>query len=66
MEKYVDEVGFALGKSRGKPGSVSCIGYKNNLYITFTRKIKEAELERLFFTELVNNNIPVLIESNRR
>ena len=66
LEKYIDEVGFAIGKSRGKPGSVSCIGYKDNLYITFTRKIKESEFERLFFTELINNNIPVLIESNRR
>ncbi len=66
MEKYIDEVGFALGNSRGKPGAVSCVGYKNNLYITFTRKIKESEFERLFFTELVNNNVPVLIESNRR
>ena len=66
MERYINEVGFAIGNSRGKPGSVSCIGYKNNLYITFTRKIKESEFERLFFTELVKYNIPVLIESNRR
>lgn len=66
MEKHIDEIGFMLGKSRGKPGSVSCVGYRNNLYITFTRKIKESEFERLFFTKLINNNIPVLIESNGR
>ena len=29
-------------------------------------KIKETELERIFFTKLVEMNIPVLIESNRR
>ena len=63
---YIEELGFIIGKSRGKPGSCSCIGYKNNIYITFSRKIKETDLERIFFTKLVEMNIPVLIESNRR
>ncbi len=66
VNEYVEEVGFIIGKSRFKPGSCSCIGYKNNVYITFSRKIKETELERIFFTKLVEMNIPVLIESNRR
>lgn len=66
VSTYVEEVGFIIGKSRFKPGSCSCIGYKDNVYITFSRKIKETELERIFFTKLVEMNIPVLIESNRR
>ena len=64
MAKYVKELGFIIGKSRGKPGSGSCISYKNNLYISFSRKIKESEFERLFFTNLVEMGIPVTIESN--
>ncbi len=66
LDNYIEELGFIIGKSRGKPGSCSCVGYKNNIYITFSRKIKETELERIFFTKLVEMNIPVLIESNRR
>lgn len=66
VDEYVDDIGFIIGKSRGKPGSCSCVGYKDNIYITFSRKIRETELERLFFTSLVEMGIPVLIESNRR
>lgn len=64
ISNYVKEIGVIIGKARGKPGSCSCISYKNNLYISFSRKIKEAEFERLFFTKLVEMGIPVTIESN--
>ena len=64
MSFYIKELGFIIGKARGKPGSCGCVSYKNNLYISFSRKIKEAEFERLFFTKLVEIGIPVTIESN--
>ena len=64
MVPYVKDVGFIIGKSRGKPGSCSCISYNNKLYISFSRKIKETEFERLFFTKLVEMGIEVEIESN--
>ena len=66
VEKYVLEMGVAIGKSRGKPASSAMLGYNGNLYITITRKIKEAEFERILFTTLVEMGVPVLIESNRR
>ena len=66
VEKYVLEMGIAIGKSRGKPASSAMVGYNGNLYITITRKIKEAEFERILFTTLVEMGVPVLIESNRR
>ena len=44
----------------------ACISYEDKLYISFSRIIKEAELERLFFTKLVEMGIPVTIESNSR
>lgn len=65
MNKYVTDMNFILGNSRGKPGSVTAIGYGNNLYITFSRKIKESELERLFFTNLSKMGLDIEIESNR-
>lgn len=65
MEKYITDMNFILGKSRGKFGSITSIGYKDNLYITFSSGIKESELERLFFTKLSSMNIHVYIESNR-
>lgn len=64
MEEYVKELVFMIGRSRSKPGSCGCISCKDKLYITFTRKIKESEYERLFFTKLVEMGIPVTIESN--
>lgn len=64
LEKYIKELGFIIGKSRGKPGSVACVSYKNNIYISFSRKIKESEFERIFFTKLIEMGIPVEIESN--
>ena len=65
MEKYITDINFILGKSKGKSGSTSAIGYKDTLYITFSRKIREAEFERLFFTRLVKMGLEVEIESNR-
>lgn len=64
MQKNIKELGVIIGRSRGKPGSCSCVGFKSNLYISFSRRIKEAEFERLFFTKLVQMNIGVEIESN--
>lgn len=66
VEKYVKEMNFILGRSRGKPSSCSCVSYKDNLYLTFSRNIKESEFERIVLTKLVELNIPVLVESNRR
>lgn len=64
MEKYIDELGFILGKAKNSPGRCACVGYKDKIYISFSRKIKETDFERIFFTELVKLNIPVEIESN--
>ena len=66
MADHIEELGFIIGKARGKPGSCACISLNNNLYISFSRKIKESEFERLFFTKLVEMDIPVTIESNDR
>ncbi len=65
MIPYVLDMNVIVGRSKGKPNSASCIGYNNNLYISFSRKIKEPIMERIFFTKLIKMNIPVEIESNQ-
>lgn len=64
MNKYVKELGFIIGKSRGKPGTCACVGVNGKLYLSFSRKIKESDYERIFFRKLVEMKIPVEIESN--
>ena len=64
ITKYIDDLGFIIGRSRTNPGSGTCIGYNGNLYITFSRKIRETEFEKLFFRRFVELDIPVEIESN--
>ena len=65
MRDYVTDLNFILGKSKGTSGSATAIGYKDTLYVTFSRKIKERDFERIFFTTLVNMGIEVEVESNR-
>lgn len=65
MKKYVTDMNFILGKSRGKTTAITMIGYNNKLYITFSRNIKESDFERLFFTTLSKMGLDILIESNR-
>ena len=64
MQSYVRGLRFILGRSRGKAGSGSCISLNGTLFLSFTRKIREAEFERLFFARLVELGVPVEIESN--
>ena len=64
MQEYVTDMGFMIGRSRNKHGAVACISCMDNLYITFTSRIKESEFERLFFTKLVELGVEVYIESN--
>ena len=64
ITKYIDDLGFIIGRSRTNPGSGTCVGYNGNLYITFSRKIRETEFEKLFFRRFVELGIPVEIESN--
>ena len=64
ITKYIDDLGFIIGRLRTNPGAGTCIGYNGNLYITFSRKIRETEFEKLFFRRFVELGIPVEIESN--
>lgn len=65
MKKYISDMNFILGNSRGKSGSVTVISYDKNIYITFSRKIKESNFERIFFTNLAKMGLDIEVESNR-
>ncbi len=65
MTPFVKEMGFIIGRSRGKSGSCSCVGYNNKLFMTFSSRIKETAFERIFFTKLIKLGVPVEIESNK-
>ena len=64
MEQYVDRLDFQLGPLYQNKVMCAAVTYKDKLYINFTRKLRESDVERGFFTRLVEEGIPVTIESN--
>ncbi|MBE5816423.1 MAG: hypothetical protein E7315_01710 [Clostridiales bacterium] len=66
MDEYVERVDFMLGPLKRNRVTCACVSYKGVLYINFTRTIKEAYVERNFFTSLVKKGIHIKVESNQR
>ena len=66
MTPYVDRLDFVLGSQAICPNNCGALSYGDHLIINFTRNIKEAELEREFFTRLRRLGLSVYIESNQR
>ncbi len=64
MEAYVSRVEFIIGVQYTYPNNASVTSYNGKTYINMIRSIKESELERLFFSRLVEMGVPVSIESN--
>lgn len=66
MEPFVKRFDFTLGVQSTGSNNCGILSYQDNLYINMIRDIKESELERLFFTNLVQRGIAVTVESNQR
>ena len=66
MYPYVRHMDFILGTQATYPNNCGVIACGNELRVNMIRNIREAELERRFFTALVELGIPVEIESNQR
>lgn len=66
MERHVKRFDFTLGVQATGSNNCGILSYQNQLYINMIRNIKESELERLFFTNLVKQGIAVTVESNQR
>lgn len=66
MTSYVKRMEFIIGPQRSYPNNCSVLSYNGKTYINMIRNIRESELERRFFSRLVELGIPVEIECNRR
>ncbi|MGX8693138.1 MAG: hypothetical protein ACSW8E_05200 [Clostridia bacterium] len=64
MAPYVSRVEFILGPQASSPYNASCTSWQGNTYFNIVRNSVEPELEREFFTALVQLGFHVKIESN--
>ncbi len=66
MSRYVKRFEFIIGVQYTYPNNCSVVSYGGRTFINMIRGIEESELERLFFSTLVEEGVPVEIESNQR
>ena len=66
LRPYVTRMEFIIGPQRSYPNNCSVLSYGGRTYINMIRSIRESELERRFFSRLVELGLAVDIESNRR
>ena len=66
MRRYVERMEFIIGPQRSYPNNCSVLSFGGKTYINMIRNIRETELERRFFSRLVELGIAVEIECNRR
>ncbi len=65
MEPYVEGLYVLMGPSLSDWINCAVLSYGNTLTVTFSRRISEPLVERLFCTRLVQMGIPVKISSNQ-
>lgn len=63
---YIRRLEFIIGVQRSYPNNCSVVSFGGKTYINMIRSIRETEVERLFFSRLVELGIPVEIEENER
>ncbi len=66
MCPYIRRVEFIIGPQRSYPNNCSVVSFNGKTCINMIRNIQESELERRFFSHLVEMGIAVEIESNGR
>jgi NRPS condensation-like uncharacterized protein len=66
MRPYVERLDFLLGVPVSNPVTCACVSYGGSVYLSFSRRTREPDIERAFFTALVKMGVPVKVESNRR
>lgn len=64
MRRHIDRFDFVLGLQATSPFNCAVISYGGKLIVNFSRGVKEAELERRFFTTLRKMGAHVYVESN--
>ena len=66
MARYVERFEFIIGVQYTYPNNCSALSYGGKTCLNMIRSIREPELERLFFSRLVELGVGVEIESNQR
>lgn len=66
MTLYVRRMEFIIGPQRTYPNNCSVASFGEETYVSIIRNIRESELERRFYSRLVELGVPVLIETNSR
>ena len=66
MEEHVERFDVLMGQPFSARTNCAIISYQNKLTINFASSITETDVERIFFRKLVQDGIPVKIETNRR
>ncbi|MGI6608507.1 MAG: hypothetical protein ACOX1F_05980 [Erysipelotrichaceae bacterium] len=65
MDPFIKRIEFIISPQKNNINNCSVSSYKNHTYININRNIVESELERIFFSRLVELGLPVTIECNR-
>ncbi len=65
MVPHVERIDIYMGQPFSSRTNCAIISYNGTLTINFASSIIEADVERLFFRKLIQDGIPVKIESNR-
>lgn len=65
MQQHVERFDVLMGQPFSARTNCAIISYQNTLTINFASGIKETDVERFFFRKLVQDGVPVKIETNR-
>lgn len=66
MQPYVERFDVLMGQPFSARTNCAIVSYQNILTVNFTSSIKETDVERYFFRKLIQDGIPVKIETNRK
>ena len=66
MQPFVERFDVLMGQPFSARTNCAIISYQNVLTVNFTSSIKETDIERYFFRKLVQDGVPVKIETNRK
>lgn len=66
MTPYLRRMEFIIGPQRTYPNNCSIASFGGETYVNIIRNIREPELERRFYSRLVELGVPVSIETNQR
>ena len=65
MKPYLERFDIYMGQPFSNRTNCAIISFEDILTINFASSIKEADVEQYFFCKLIQDGIPVKIESNR-